>query len=647
MKGKYKTYLLFLGIMVVLCFVISVSYAYYMFGISQSGYNAISGDCFKITFEDENPISLSDTIPLSDEEAMENIPYHFSVTNVCNYDMTYFINLETLDGSTMDPNGIRYIINNEKSKLLGYAQKNDESMFVNNNTVTSNILKLGTLIANATTSFDLRLFIGKDSTFEQTANKSFMSRVVVSATAQPVEMTKLVSGPEFNSILKKELGGGIIGDLDTNFNKELKYMPVLEKVINYEELTYDEVMVFKEYLESRYNYEVYSTYEETLENIPIEYDNARDFYISKKNIGLLHSGVDNYNIYSTVDNVTKIEVLDSDTDVPSYVLANGLVVSTPDSSELVYLLGYLEEPDVIYIYSKSNIIFLNEDSSFMFSGLSNLESVDLSKFNSMYTTDMSYMFSSIFDVEEVKNTDLRYLDTSNVTSMEGMFSGSVAYAKLIDQLDTSNVENMSGMFAHIGLDQINFKYLNTSSAKYMDYMFANTGNVGSSYVMDGLDTSNVVSMSGMFEGSYYENMKIENFDTSNVKDMSYMFYQSRINLEFDESFDTSNVENMSYMFASMPQVSVYYLQSFDTSNVTNMTKMFWHTDVYRIKVSDKWNTLSVTNSDDMFDSRYWVGGNGTSFDYNHTDAEYARIDDPENGKPGYLTEFLGYESSAI
>jgi len=32
-----------------------------------------------------------------------------------------------------------------------------------------------------------------------------------------------------------------------------------------------------------------------------------------------------------------------------------------------------------------------------------------------------------------------------------------------------------------------------------------------------------------------------------------------------------------------------------------------------------------------------VGSAGTTYNSNHTDKEYARVDDPANGKPGYFT----------
>lgn len=46
---------------------------------------------------------------------------------------------------------------------------------------------------------------------------------------------------------------------------------------------------------------------------------------------------------------------------------------------------------------------------------------------------------------------------------------------------------------------------------------------------------------------------------------------------------------------------------------------------------------NIQNSDNMFyNCTSLTGGNGTTFDANHTDAEYARIDKP--GQPGYFTQ---------
>ena len=87
------------------------------------------------------------------------------------------------------------------------------------------------------------------------------------------------------------------------------------------------------------------------------------------------------------------------------------------------------------------------------------------------------------------------------------------------------------------------------------------------------------------------------------------------------------------------------LSSFDTSNVTEMRGMFRYCSGLATIYADeaKWSTANLFFfRDDIFDGcTSLVGGNGTVYDSNHTDAEYARIDKP--GQPGYFT----YKSSGV
>ena len=56
-----------------------------------------------------------------------------------------------------------------------------------------------------------------------------------------------------------------------------------------------------------------------------------------------------------------------------------------------------------------------------------------------------------------------------------------------------------------------------------------------------------------------------------------------------------------------------------------------------IYTSEQFVTGEVSNSGDMFfNCSALVGGNGTKYDENHTNAEYARMDNPP-GEPGYFT----------
>ena len=57
-----------------------------------------------------------------------------------------------------------------------------------------------------------------------------------------------------------------------------------------------------------------------------------------------------------------------------------------------------------------------------------------------------------------------------------------------------------------------------------------------------------------------------------------------------------------------------------------------------IYVSNKWYIMSSATAGALFEScTSIVGGAGTTYDSSNVNKEYARIDDPDNGKPGYFT----------
>ena len=157
-----------------------------------------------------------------------------------------------------------------------------------------------------------------------------------------------------------------------------------------------------------------------------------------------------------------------------------------------------------------------------------------------------------------------------------------------------------------------------------------------------LNTSEVTTMAGMFSTcSKLTSIDLSHFDTGNVTDMNSMFDYC-INLtSLDLShFDTSKVTNMVFMFNHCSKLTTLDLASFNTANVTNMVSMF-HTcsNLTTIIVGGGWSTEKVRTSNDMFiDCTNLIGGAGTAYqNENPVDKTYARIDDPDNGKPGYFT----------
>ena len=200
-------------------------------------------------------------------------------------------------------------------------------------------------------------------------------------------------------------------------------------------------------------------------------------------------------------------------------------------------------------------IIANYDMSYYFSSFTNCTTIDLSYLDTSLTTDLSYMFASIYLLGEEM-------------SLKNIIFG--------NNFDTSNVTNMSSVF------------LGCSSLTNLDLHI--------------FKTLKVERMFQMFMGceSLLE-LDLSNFDTSNVTNMGYMFgaCYSLVNLNL-KNFNTSKVSTMSQMFDGCHSLTSLDLTSFDTSKVINYITMFDDLNsITEIKVTrDKWTIPSsaISNS---------------------------------------------------
>lgn len=171
-------------------------------------------------------------------------------------------------------------------------------------------------------------------------------------------------------------------------------------------------------------------------------------------------------------------------------------------------------------------------------------------------------------------------------------------------------------------------YLNDIQQVVFDDSFANcTSLTRTSYWF--ARCSNLTSITGL-----------ENLNTENVTNMEYMFSMCYQLTSIDLShFNTSNARNMQGMFDSCQNLPSIDLSNFDMSQVENANNMFaWGFVLKTIYVDDeKWVTSKLKYSENMFGNcPQLVGGDGTVFDYGHTDGSYACVDDETH--PGYLTD---------
>ena len=202
--------------------------------------------------------------------------------------------------------------------------------------------------------------------------------------------------------------------------------------------------------------------------------------------------------------------------------------------------------------------------------------------------------------------NLLALDTSEVTSMYGMFGGCNKLTSLdVSKFDTSKVTDMSYMFdgCSTSLDVSKF---DTSNVTDMSNMFYGCSNLTSLDVSK-FDTSQVTNMERMFSDcNSLTSLDVSKFDTSQVTNMSKMFYKCSSLTSLDLSnFNTSNVTYMDSMFYNCSSLTNLDLRSFNTSKVTAIEYMFYGcSKLTQITVSNKWVIGSSTNAGTMF---YYCG----------------------------------------
>ena len=180
MKNK-KTILLIIGILLGISFLAGISYAYYIKSINQEENNVVKTKCLNFSLTNEkNDIKLDEQYPIPDSEGRKLTPYQFTITNTCEQFISYNVNLESLETTTMDSSAVKVMINNEAPVNLSTLESTSVSI---DSSKDSKILATGSLGSNDSVDYALRLWMDYgDSPDTSSMNKVFESKVVVTAT---------------------------------------------------------------------------------------------------------------------------------------------------------------------------------------------------------------------------------------------------------------------------------------------------------------------------------------------------------------------------------------------------------------------------------------------------------------------------------
>jgi surface protein len=329
------------------------------------------------------------------------------------------------------------------------------------------------------------------------------------------------------------------------------------------------------------------------------------------------------------------------------------------------------------LQSISGMEYLNTEEvtnmSYMFNQCIYLSSLDLSHFNTAKVTDMTRMFDYctqlfLVYVGSAWNTDAVTQSSNMFRLCNKLKGGQGTYFSSNNPKDKTYAHidggpSNPGYFRDYSISEAYTIYTedNQTLTFYYDTnrltrpgttydVFPNAGWYNKDLVVkyvvfdQSFELAKPTSTSSWFSemGSLESITGIRYLKTDSVTDMSYMFFECGLSdLEMNNYlsyFNTAKVKRMEWMFHSCKALTTLDLTNFNTANVTDMSYMFdGCNDLTTIYVGDGWSNESVTNSEKMF--MYClslVGGQGTTFDYDHVDGSYAHIDGgPSN--PGYFT----------
>ena len=236
----------------------------------------------------------------------------------------------------------------------------------------------------------------------------------------------------------------------------------------------------------------------------------------------------------------------------------------------------------------------------MFSGLSNIIKIDLSKFISSSVYDMSYMFA---DCSSLKILNLSNLHTESVKTMEEMFSGCNSLENLdISNFNTTLVANMTKMFYNCGsLTSLNVSKLNTTLVTKMSYLFYGCQSL-TSLDLSSFSTSDVTDISGMFEECrYLISLDLSHFVFNNLELMNFTFRGCSSLQSLDLSnFDTRNTKYMTEMFSGCSSLTSLNISTIHFGYIENLEKMFYNCSSLKTLDVSHFETKYAQNMNAMF-----------------------------------------------
>ena len=370
MKKKYII-VVSLSVVLTLLLGVGVSYSLWNISVSQDKVSTAMTSCFDITYSSEtSAINLEKQYPISDGAGRKLTPYTFKITNNCDINAYYKINLETLNTSNIDTRFIKTSLNNTNPQVINSYNEAEVSL---KNGKVANTLKSGYLPVGGSLSFDLRVWLDYDTTISDIKNDGtdkWVGKVVV--------ISSPVTADEINKVCQAK-GGDLIDSGECR-----KYYANLNNVVNTENIMFgnedDGCRVNREYnseekswkitycgsnkwfgwlldFEKKYNHTIYGKYNFNYSSdfIPIEIagrkNNESNISYDYRNVKINNLSENDYSFYFNLSKIyNKIENITYE----SFFIYRILPSISKDEISMVYYLKKFEIIDLTIMFGEGN-----------------------------------------------------------------------------------------------------------------------------------------------------------------------------------------------------------------------------------------------------------------------------------------------------
>ncbi len=179
MQKKSKISIFIIGLVIVLTS-IGLSYAYWKTTIIGDKGNNVTSGCFNVEMiNQKDEITLGSTFPITDAEGLKLKPFSFTLKNTCTIFAHYYVNMEMLEGTTLNSKFVAVRVNNEAINTLDTYKVANTTI---NTSTESRTIAEGYLGTDEEVDYTVSFWVDEDATIDDDVmNKVFKSKIVINS----------------------------------------------------------------------------------------------------------------------------------------------------------------------------------------------------------------------------------------------------------------------------------------------------------------------------------------------------------------------------------------------------------------------------------------------------------------------------------